>query len=240
MKILGSYEKAQRYIETKTGKAVEGVKYNTGPCITISRMAGAGSGLIAGEIVKYLTPVQKDPLLEWGVFDKNLIAKVLEDHNLPAQLKKFMDEGRPRLLTDMMNELFGIHPPILKLIHQTAETILELGTIGNVVIIGRGANMITRHLPNAFHVRLVAPVDFRIKNVQEFYENTRKEAEEFIKTEDVKREKYIKEHFHRDAGNPLEYHLVINTALFGIEAVGNMIGEAVLLKFPNYYTKNRS
>ena len=235
MKVIGPFEKAKRYIEEKTTDRSVHVKYNTGPCITISREAGAGSGLIAGKVVDYLKPRQKDPSISWGIFDKNLIEKVLEDHNLPGQLKRFLDEDRPKFLTDMMNELFGIHPPILKLIHKITETILELGSIGNVIIIGRGSNLITRHLPNAFHVRLVAPLDFRIKNVQDFYQNSRKEAEEFTRSEDVKRGKFVFEHFQKKADDPLLYHLTINTALYSMEEVGNIIGDAVVVKQGGFF-----
>jgi len=234
MLATGPFEKAKRYIENKTTGKEPQVKYNIGPCITISREAGAGSDLIAGKIVDYLMPKQKDPSIEWGVFDKNLIEKVLEDHNLPSVLKKFV-EDEPKTLSNMLNELFGIHPPILKLIHKATETIFNLSSIGNVIIIGRGSNIITKALPNSFHVRLVAPVDFRIKNVREFYGNTKKEAEDFIRTEDLKRTKFVYDNFHIKADDPLQYHIIINAELFGIEGVAKLIGDSVMLKFPGFY-----
>jgi len=36
-----------------------------------------------------------------------------------------------------------------------AETILHLAEQGNVILIGRGANLVTRELQHVFHVRLV-------------------------------------------------------------------------------------
>ena len=46
---------------------------------------------------------------------------------------------------------------MLVLVHKTAKTILQLAEMGNVIIIGRGANVVTAHMNNIFHVRLVAP-----------------------------------------------------------------------------------
>lgn len=50
----------------------------------ISRQTGSGSTRIANKLADYLqafTPADARP---WTVFDKNLITKVLEDHQLPA------------------------------------------------------------------------------------------------------------------------------------------------------------
>lgn len=235
MKVLGTFEKAKRYIDSKTMYPGARVKYNTGPCITLSREAGAGSGLIAERVVDFLQPRSKDPDTHWGVFDKNLIQKVLEDHNLPKQIEKFMGEEKPPFFQQVMNEIFGVHPPLLTLHHKTTETIYELGSIGNVIIIGRGANIITASLNNAFHVRLVAPLDVRIKNVQDFYENTKQEAIEFIKKEDVKRAKFIKEHFNKNVEDSQLYHLIINTGWISIEETAEIISDAVVTKFPNFF-----
>jgi len=237
MKVLSTFEKAKRYIENKTIDITSQKKYNIGPCITISREAGAGSGLIADKLVEYLSFRQKDKSLEWGIFDKNLIEKVLEDNNLPLQLKKYLEEDKAPVLKTIMNELFGIHPSLISLEHKVSETILELASIGNVIIIGRGGNLITKSLPNSFHVRLVAPVDIRIKNVRDFYGNSKQEAIDFIKSEDVKRQRFIMEHFRKRADDPLLYNMVINTSQFELDSVARLIAESVIIKYPDFYDR---
>ena len=51
---------------------------------------------------------------------------------------------------------------------------------------GRGSNVITSKLPNCFHLRLIAPIEHRIKHVQEVFNYSKPEAMEYIKREDVK------------------------------------------------------
>jgi hypothetical protein len=77
------------------------------------------------------------------VFDRNLVDKVLEDHDLPAQLARFMPEDRASELSNIMDGLFGLHPHSETLVRKTAETILHLAELGNVVVIGRGSNIVT-------------------------------------------------------------------------------------------------
>ena len=79
----------------------------------------------------------------WTLFDRDLVQKVLEDHRLPSRLARFMPEDRISGLQDIMDELFGLHPPFLSLVHRTTETILRLADQGNVILIGRAGNVIT-------------------------------------------------------------------------------------------------
>jgi hypothetical protein len=43
-----------------------------------------------------------------------------------------MPEDRVSDLTDLIDEMFGLHPPFWTLVNQTAETILRLAEQGNV------------------------------------------------------------------------------------------------------------
>ena len=232
-----AFVKAKNYVESHISDDEMRHKGSEGPCITISREAGSGSGLIAEKLISLLKRSGKNPNREWAVFDKNLIEKVMEDHNLPKQVAKFLGEEKESFITQTMNEIFGVHPSTLKLYHETTETILRLAQIGNCIIIGRGANIITASLKNAYHIRLVAPIELRIKNVQEFYGNTKAEAVEFVKKEDAKRSVFIKDHFNKKAEDPLLYHTIINTGYLSLDEVAKIIAESVKIKFPKFYAE---
>jgi cytidylate kinase len=139
-----------------------------------------------------------------------------------------MQEDRIPELTDTMDELFGLHPPSWTLVHQASETILKLARLGNVILIGRGAGVITRRLANVFHVRLVGSLQKRVAYLQEVRRLTPKEALETVQREDLGRQRYLKKYFHQDIEDPLLYHLVINTDLVPYEQAAELIGQAVL------------
>ena len=57
----------------------------------------------------------------------------------------------------------GLHPSSWTLVQQTNATILQLAQMGNVILVGRGATVITSKLNNVFHVRLVGSLEKRIE-----------------------------------------------------------------------------
>jgi cytidylate kinase len=196
--------------------------------VTISRQTGCGAVAIAEKLARYLQERSPKNACPWTVFDRNLIDKVLEDHNLPACLAKFLPEDRASELEDFLNELFAVRPPSSTIVHQTAETILKLAALGNVILIGRGSNVVTAKLPNTLHVRLVAPFEKRVEYAHKEYNMSEAAARKFCKTEDLGRERYLKKYFGADINDPLLYHMVINTAQLDQTAIAKRIGEAVL------------
>ncbi|MCX6903962.1 MAG: cytidylate kinase-like family protein, partial [Verrucomicrobia bacterium] len=130
------------------------------PAVTISRQTGSGAMDIARELSDFLQA--RNPVPGGGaVFDKNLVTRMLEDHNLPKQLAGFLPEDRISRIKDMMEEVFGLHPPSDTLIHQISETIVHLAELVHVVLVGRAAHVITRQAQNVFHVHLIAPMEKR-------------------------------------------------------------------------------
>lgn len=195
--------------------------------VTLSRQTGCGAFVVAEKLAHYLQEHSKSGS-PWTVFDRDLIAKVLEDHNLPAYLAKFLPEDRASQLEDFLSELFDVHPPSRTIVMQTAETMLKLAAVGHVILIGRGGNVVTARLPDVFHVRLVAPLEKRIEHAHKHYDMTKEEAREFCRTEDIGRARYLKQHFNADINDPLLYHMIINTGQVGFDAAAKLTGEAIL------------
>lgn len=200
--------------------------------VTISRESGSGGHSVAERLVARLQAATPYAPCPWAVFDRNLVERVIEDHNLPKRLAKFMPEDRISEMTDIMDELFGLHPPSWTLVRQTTETILHLVELGNVIIIGRAANVITSKLANVFHVRLVGSVPRRSARIQELAKIDAKQARALIEREDRGRRRYLKKYFGKDIEDPLLYDLVINTDRISYDKAAEMIASAVLGEKP--------
>lgn len=196
--------------------------------ITISRQSGSGAHVVAEKLADYLQAHAPSPSCPWTVFDRNLVEKVIEQHNLPSRLARFMTEDRISEISDTMDELFGLHPPSWTLVHKMAETILHLAELGNVILIGRGANLITRKLSYVTHVRLVGSLEKRSNYIQELNQLSHKAALEFVRREDRGRSRFLKKYFAADVDDPLLYHMILNTDLVAYEEAARIIGEAVL------------
>jgi len=198
------------------------------PFVTISREAGAGGITIGEKLIEFLRKNDRAAAQSWTVFDKNLVAKVIEDHNLPAKFAELMSESVTSDMEEFIEELYDLRPSEEALLHKTSQTIFHLAQLGNSVLVGRGSNVITQKLPHGFHIRLVAPRDKRISHIQNYYNFTRERAVEFIKKEDAGRKKYLKRFFDKDVDDPLLYNLVINTSTTSYDDVALIIGEEIL------------
>ena len=233
MIIEKGFKKAKEYIDTRSSLTEKQIiKLRPGPCITISRAVGAGSDLLAEELLKFFAKHDKLP---WTVFDKNLIEKVLEDHNLSQKFFEYFSEETRSDAQNFISELFNLKPSSASLVNVMSETILHLGNAGRVIIIGRASNMITAKLKNSFHVRLTANLEDRIKHVQQHYSFTRIKAMEFIKKEEIQRKNYLKKYFHKNIDDPLLYHLVINASALKPEESAKIIGELVMDRYPEMF-----
>src|SRR6266481_1839999 len=77
---------------------------------------------------------------------------------------------------------------------------------GDVILIGRGANIITSGLPHVFHVRLVGSLEKRVGHIQETRGVEQREALEFVRGEDRGRQRYLMKYFGKDPDDVLLYH----------------------------------
>jgi cytidylate kinase len=196
--------------------------------VTISRQAGCGAALIADELAQFLQQQAPFDGVKWTVFDRELMERVLAEHDLPRHLAKFLPEDRMSRIEDALAEIFHVHPSINTIIKQTAETLRHLAQLGSAIIIGRAGNIVTARLPHVLHVRLVAPLADRIERICRDEHKTPEEARRFCLAEEEARMRYVKSYFHEDINNPLLYHLVINTSHVDCEYAARMIGEAAL------------
>ena len=196
--------------------------------VTISRQAGCGAVIIAERLAQYLQRHTRHATAKWTVFDRELMDKVLADHDLPKYLKKFLPEDRTSQIEDALADLFGVHPPTRTVVQQTSETLLQLAGIGCAIIVGRAGNIVTANLPDVLHVRLVAPLEDRIERICRDDNKTPDEARRFCIEEEQARARYVKTYFHADVDDAMLYHMVINTSRVGLENSVRIIGNAVL------------
>jgi cytidylate kinase len=101
-----------------------------------------------------------------------------------------------------------------------------IGIFGNVIIVGRGANFV---LPKEriFRVRIIAPMELRIKYFMEDRGYTKAEAEKYIVTRENNRKAFVRKYFNTDMADPMHYDIIINTEKVSIIAAT----EAIVVAF---------
>lgn len=220
----------KRYFEqkfTKSFKTLEKSDLPGNPFVTVSRSTGAGGVNFPEKLVHHLNEQESKSENKWMIFDKDVLEMVLEEHNLPKEIKKFMPEKKVSEFQDVIEQLFGLHPNEHKLIKKVSDTILHLSHIGNVVFVGRGSNIITAECKYGLHLRILDSLENRIENIQNYFKLNKVQALKLIQTEDKNRKNYVKKYFNKDINNPLLYSLVINFEAFKTEDVIQMIAAEV-------------
>lgn len=104
--------------------------------------------------------------------------------------------------------------------------IRHLALEGNVVIAGRGGQVLLRDMPGTLHVQVVAPFEHRVTVLAQREGITKEEATKKIKASDQTRRDYLRTYHRVDWLDPTLYDLVINTYKIPSSLAAEMIVHA--------------
>jgi cytidylate kinase len=192
-------------------KQVGGIYY--GPYLLISRQRGSGGDKVAQAA---------GARLDWHVFDRQLVDQVASRAHVRQQLILSLDERARTAFEDTFRSAFepddiGSENYALYL----KQVILALGHQGDVVLVGRGAQYMLP-VETGLRVRIVAPAEWRAKQIAARLSLPIEEARKEIQVSDANRQSFTRQYFHHDAGDTLNYDVIINTAEVGIEGAADI------------------
>ncbi len=189
-----------KYMRDRVGKTDTQVAYSEGPVITISREFGCPGKRIG----KYLSEVLTEKLkregkdTEWRWLSKEIIEDSARELKMSPTLIKDLSEKKRRSFFDNLALFFSdtYYPSDSKINNTIANFIHTAASEGNVIIVGRAAEAITKNFKKSFHVKLVAPLDWRAEIISNKYGKTISEAKkEAIEVD--KRRSQFREFFER-------------------------------------------
>ena len=130
----------------------------------------------------------------------------------------------PVLLTQRESEVAVLDEDVY--VRLTQKIMTRLANEGNVVLIGRGGQILLADRPDALHVRIVAPEKFRVETIMEQDGLSRAEAVKKVRKLDEQRRLHIKRHYNADWDAAEHYHLIINTGQMDVDAAARVLAEA--------------
>ncbi|PKB78606.1 MAG: hypothetical protein BZY88_17740 [SAR202 cluster bacterium Io17-Chloro-G9] len=92
----------------------------------------------------------------------------------------------------------------------TTKVVNDLHRAGDVVIIGRGANVILANTPGVMHVGLVAPVELRVETMMQREHLDRDEARVYVRELDEAWHIYFRKFFNASPTEASLYHMILN------------------------------
>ena len=194
------------------------------PTVTLTREFGCEGYPVALKLQALLEKRSGQP---WTVMDRALLDAVAEDHHLSAQI--LQNIGSKNLFLDEMLSTFTPRWKSDKDYYRLlSRQILALAEEGNVILVGRGAAILTQKTGNCFHFRIVAPMAFKVASIQDRMGLSAEAALEMIETKQRQRDAFLKDFLGRDAADPTLYHLLFNNARCSADKIAGIMAEVVM------------
>jgi cytidylate kinase len=165
--------------------------------------------------------------LGWTVYDHELLERIAREMNLRTSLLDSVDEKRVSWLQECV-EAFASVPSVSgsTYVRHLTQTLFSLAAHGECVIVGRGAAQILP-VETTLRVRLVAPVEWRIEAVSRKLRISKEEAARQVERIDRERVGFVKAHFRKEATDPPQYDLVLNSSRYSVGECADLIVEAL-------------
>lgn len=192
----------------------------TKSCICIGRELGAGGREVARLLSERLSiPVYDKELLTRASLETGLSQEVFEQKDERSFLTtlrtlfsgNIVGEGAVSVLSE--DQLF----------QWQSEAIRTIASEGPAIFLGRCADYVLRDQPNVLSVFLTANPADRVARLVASLAITEKEAQECIEKGDRKRASYYNFYTFKKWGAATSYDVCLNTSLFGVERVADLI-----------------
>jgi len=155
--------------------------------------------------------------LGYTFYDKKEIEKRIIAKGLPKEEFVKFDERKPKFLDRFTKNRD-------RYLNYLSEVILEIAQQGNCVIMGRGAFLFLRDVPNHITVRFVCPFKKRLERFKEISGiTTDKIAEKMLSDSDKRQAEFYKSCFKYDLNDYTLIHAMINTASLNPDMLAEMI-----------------
>ncbi len=171
------------------------------PVITISRGSFSGGKMLAECLSKSLG---------YRCVDREVIVERAAAHGVSQEELRAALEKPPTFLERLQ------HKKYLYLVLIQAALAAEVRT-GRAVYHGNAGHLLLKSGPHILRVRIIAPMELRLKMAQERLKLSRAEAAAYIERMDQDRRKWTQYLYGVDWGDPANYDIVLNLEYIEIE-----------------------
>ncbi|MCR4822513.1 MAG: cytidylate kinase-like family protein [Treponema sp.] len=180
--------------------------------ITLTRQAGSMGDEVGMLIARRLG---------YTFYDKKEIEKRIIAKGFPKEEFVKFDERKPKFLDRFTKNRD-------RYLNYLSAVILEIAQQGNCVIMGRGAFLFLRDVPNHITVRFVCSLSKRIERIKEITGvTTDKIAEKIVLDSDKRQADFYKSCFKYDLTDYTLIHAMINTASLNPDMLAEMISVGI-------------
>ncbi len=188
-------------------------KSKIGPVVTISREYGCPAKRLAGMLSSALNRIELENYSKhrWHWIGKEILEESAKELNLkPTMIREVVNKEQSGVVDDIVKSLsHRYYPGDIKIKKTIGEVIRSFAEHGHVIIVGRGGVSITRDIANSLHIRLMAPLEWRVNDVSKKQMISLSEAKKKILHIDSQRES-IREFFEKKKVENDEFDVIFN------------------------------
>lgn len=226
-----------------------------GVVITISRELGSQGSYVAAAVAKQLNLRYLDrEILQRaaeiaGFPDEQMISILEQQEQVPGFLVRMVESlnampSVPAVASATLREGYYMHPEIANLVAQEqakqerreivgqayteliGQVLREYATTGDVIIVGRGGQVVLRDYTRVLHIRVQAPEEVRIRNIIKRQKVSYDIASDMVRDSDRQRARYIKRYYYEDWDNPNLYDIIVNTNRMSVNMAAHFVSAA--------------
>lgn len=188
-------------------------KTKLGPVVTISREYGCPAKRIAELLSSEFNRIETENFSKyrWQWIGKEMLDASAKELNLKSEMvQEIVNREQMGVVDDIVMSLSHKHyPGDLRIKRKLGEVIKSFAEQGHVIIVGRGGVSIASNIPDSLHIRLQAPLEWRINTVSKNQMITLVEAKKKIQQIDMQRE-LIREFFEGKKVDSSDFDIIIN------------------------------
>ncbi|MBK6283784.1 MAG: cytidylate kinase-like family protein [Draconibacterium sp.] len=200
-----------------------------GPVITISREAGCNAVELADLIATRFNT--KNPKSKWKVISKEIYQETAEELQMdPKEVFKVLHKSEKYAFDKVLKAFSDKHYVSEAKIEKTIkEVILHNAMDGHCIMVGRAVNIIAKDIKRALHIRLVAPLEYRVSSIMQSNHLNEEEATEYIDRIDKERKAHRKTLLKDNPQNKL-YNIAFDRSVFTDEEIVDIIEFSAIKK----------
>jgi cytidylate kinase len=195
--------------------------------VTVSREYGSGGGEIAKRLARRLG---------WQLIDHEIVAHVAQALEISEEEAAIHDERVESVVNSLLTSMSIVQPAMfsvaplpavmtdLKTYRAALNQVIEaVVSRGQVVIVGRGAQVVLAKRRDVLHARIVAPLEQRITYVTRREGLNRAEAQTRIQLKEHDRMRYLQTQYHCRPDDAHLYDLVVNTNVLDLDQAVDLL-----------------
>ncbi|MEA3446491.1 MAG: cytidylate kinase-like family protein [Bacteroidota bacterium] len=189
----------------------------SGPLITLSRDYGCPGKNIATMISN---EIQKKYGQQWKMISKEILETLAKELHLNPSVVQDLANFEDRRLTDYIALLLSkdYYPGEIKIKKTLCEIILSFANKGNTIIVGRAGFYISKHINRSFHIKLYAPIEWRIDYMSEKRGLSYPDAMKLVEEMSHKREQFLN-YFAIQKKKDVEFDALYDCSLLSSEQI---------------------